>query len=203
MLLHRPRCAVPSGEVSLRDVLINSRREDGQSSPIGLDKPQQESPGRRPIRMRPKTRGAAGMWTSADTPTKTSTADLSRYSRVQAKGPTEFGQGAVRHCIAKFTRPRRLHQMLHVCLDDAHVLNLLFGGRGPIWRPRILPGARHQRSDLSCAHDGIEQERWRNQRHCQWFFIQTCGGQESRSPVWCRPHPKTWEKPLGHVPLKD
>ena len=35
---------VPSGEMSLRDVLINSRREDGQSS-IRFDKPQQESPG--------------------------------------------------------------------------------------------------------------------------------------------------------------
>ena len=40
---------VPLGEKSLRDVLINSRREDGQSSSIRLDKPQQKSPGRRPI----------------------------------------------------------------------------------------------------------------------------------------------------------
>ena len=39
---------------------------------------------------------------------------------------------------------------------------------------------------LARNHDGIEQERWRNQRHWHWVFLQTSGGQDSRSPCSCR-----------------
>ena len=130
---------VQSGEMSLRDVfaagrwieLLNQARQTGtrmsRATP-GLDEAEDQRR-RGNVAQSRCLKGATRVdrcsvgsenrkdscRTSADTPTRTATADQSRRSRVQARCPIEFGQGIVRHSIAEFTirerpRARRLHQ---------------------------------------------------------------------------------------------
>ena len=125
MMLLQPAkmCGVPSGEMSLRDVLINSQREDGQTNRNkNLQGDARIGRGRRPEAPRecgpePFPRASLKGTTRVDRgwlrKQKETLAELQRTRKEQRRQifpdvleyrpgvPLSFGQGAVHHCIAK------------------------------------------------------------------------------------------------------